>query len=323
MDDWSYMTTTPMDNPFSDSKAGSRVTASGFTESTYKGDYSSKRVEKEELLRMKERTEQQLKMIKEMEIPRLRKDSGYHDMMTEIRDHTVELGEKSVKKLNSILTLDPDDSVSVAAPKPLKRRTIKEDQEVQTEFTTSQTYGIGSMYDDVIGGYGMTASEKLEELNEMVEIQKVTGLAKPFFNERLNFLMHLHKQLYRIMKHDGQYPANDSLYQLTRFLKDKKGSDRTPHEDLLYQVIHSTISVSRMKVKSNPFNIPILEVGMTLTDKIVNMTFTELHNEYQTVWFNTMKDLEVPGFHDKYSKLGALVRRVTTSKRKTGSVLGF
>jgi hypothetical protein len=213
-------------------------------------------------------------------------------------------------------TVFPDDSVSRIVP----------NERFTQSLATTRTGEC--LYDGIIAGYGQNAEDKLDELDAIAQIQNVTGLPQIFINSRLNFLIHLHKPLQRILSIEDSYPCEDSLWKLTEFMSKIKGKERSPHDDLLYQVVRTTIKNNR--VRANPFNLPLLEVGMQLNDKLIYISFMQLYAEFQAEWFRSMKDMEAPRFHNQYSKFKPtrherITQRHTQKRRKpSGSIIsGF
>jgi hypothetical protein len=315
-----------IENPFK-TPEGSRVTASGFTdlksEDSHRSEVGS--VGRDEIRRMiddyyETRIGERFR-DRHVDGDTVIVDPKPEGSVTGLRTSRKKSDSKRHRKMNGdpMAEIHPDDSASFVGFQQGKSQVSSKG----SELTTSTIKKYGSMYDNVIGGYGLTAEEKMEELEEMMQITSVSGLSRVFIDERLNFLMHLHNQLYKLLRKGDNYPDPDSLGVLTNFVRSKKGKERSPHEDLLYQVISSTISFRRMRVKSNPFNIPLLEAGMTLTNKIIYMTFCELNNEYRTVWFGSMKDVEVPAFHGSYKGMFTKAVKFQSSQKKGSSVLGF
>jgi len=257
-------------NPFADN-APSRVTASRFTNTAIESDNSTipgmciedlKAIEKE---------------TRKNEMRRNRRDSV-------ILNVTDKIEALNIRKGGTVL---PDDSVSqLGSSKQIYTQSVN---------TTSDC-----LYNDVIGGYAQTADEKLDELDAIAQIQKVSGLPHIFVNSRLNFLIHLHKPLQAMLSKDNSYPHEESFYILSDFMARYKGKDRDPHRELLYQVVKTTIKGNR--VRANPFNLPLLEVGMYLNEKLIYISFMQLYQEFQIEWFKSMKNIEAPKFHNKFKE---------------------
>jgi len=297
--------TIPMlKNPFADSTA-SRVTASGFTETAIpmsENGYGTN-------FNNNENKKNQFYLSDEKNVP-------FPSMSR--RDSVVSGITEKIQGLNirSKGTVLPDDSVS---------RIVPNERFTQSLATTKTAE---CLYDNIIAGYGQNAEDKLDELDAIAQIQNITGLPQIFINSRLNFLIHLHKPLQRILSVDESYPSEDSLWKLTEFISKIKGKERSPHDDLLYQVVRTTIKNNR--VRANPFNLPLLEVGMHLSDKLIYISFMQLYSEFQAEWFRSMKDMEAPRFHNQYSKFKPtkherITQRHTQKRRKpSGSIIsGF
>jgi len=248
------------------------------------------------------------------------------------RDSVVD--DESSEEETQINTVMPVDSISQVKPLNLEKGVRFERNSIGLNERFEQSVAISNngscFYNDVIGGYGQSADDKIDELDAISKIQKITGLPQIFVNSRLNFLIHLHKPLQVIMSKNGVYPCDDSLWKLSEFIRKYKTSRRDPHNDLLYQVITTTIRND--KVRANPFCLPLLEVGMYLNDKLIFISFSQLFQEYQIEWFKSMKDIEPPKFHSSYSNFSSIRQDKMNSRpqerrrKKSGSVissLGF
>jgi hypothetical protein len=204
--------------------------------------------------------------------------------MTKLKEEM--LDDEKMKPSDDI-TIVPNDSVTVVGM-PLSNRLTKN--------------VVGSNFDCVVHGYSQDEEQRADEIEAYSQIKQISGCPIIFSDQRLNFLINLHKHLYIVLTDIDQYPAMDSLPRIVRFVEGYAGKKRPAHVQLLYQVIRSTISFSSSLVRANPFNLPILEVGMEISDRIIMMCFDKLHNEFETRWFTVMKDVEPPKFHDKYNK---------------------
>lgn len=218
-------------------------------------------------------------------------------------------------------TIVADDSVSQVLP--LRRKVPPESKiSIRSQYTeVSNRTGLTS---SIIGGYN--PSMVTIDDDDEVELKPIVGLPRVFVNDRLNFLCHLHKPLKALLTENGVYPCSDILMKLESFVKRHRGRDREPADNLLYMVIRDTFSISRMQVKHNNFDLPLLEVGMYMNSRLITMCIDQLNEEYSTQWFASMKDLDVPEFHSRYTK----VRRVHSDpissqkqRRGTRSVLGL
>jgi hypothetical protein len=150
----------------------------------------------------------------------------------------------------------------------------------------------------VIGGFEMSANEKLREIDSYVGLPAVRGLPKVFLNDRLNFLCHFHSALFQMLTTEsGDYPSPDSL---TIILDNRKDWSNSPEIVLLETVIDRTIDSRTGVVKANPFRLPIIEPTMQLTPKIMHMSLDQLHREFEIEWFNTLKTMTTPKFQSKY-----------------------
>jgi len=205
------------------------------------------------------------------------------------------------KTIQRAMSLHPSDSAS-QLPKHPDRYDHKAFNRLN--LTSSKLSGIQEMESDiegtVIGGFDMTPEEKVREVDSYVNINPVRGLAKIFLNDRLNFLSHIHSALFQLLTDDeGVYPTTKCLEIL---LESRKTWSQDPSTLLLETVMDATIDSRTGIVKSNPFRLPIIEPTMQLTPKIMYMALDQLHGEFETEWFNTMKTLTTPRFQSKYDK---------------------
>jgi hypothetical protein len=339
-------------NPFADPSHLSRTTASGFTDNNHL-------VEEFEAMKM-----EGLNQIEEMvEINEMPNSQEKMRMQKELSDEMIDLKKKlnvmmsktnakampqtppaspPQQRMNFIrqqqdLEDDIKSTLTTSTIKPNESASVLKPQRQGTELTMYS--GIrsslvrGSEHDNVVGGYEVSAEDHMIELDAINNIQRVYGLPKIFIDDRLNFLVHLHKPLQAMLttKESGhvKYPDPNSLEKLTRFLDRSKGRHREPHHELLYQVLKATIDMRRKRFKANPFNLPIIEIGMSLDDQIVYMCISELYSEFRTLWFHSMKNVEPPHFAGDYvgvcspTRTAKQNRPVAKSRRRgSSSVIG-
>jgi len=206
-------------------------------------------------------------------------------------------------KFASDLSINPNDSASVFKPLNLEKKMGK------LPAITEVTSDIPTM--SVIGGFNQDVEQKIQELEKYRDIRPVNGLPIIFTNPRLNFLTHIHSALFKIISdRNGEYPSANCGELL---LADRRYWSTDPATKLLETVLDRTIDVKTGVVIANPFNIPILEPTMILTQKLIFMAFDQLHSEFETEWFNTMKSVTTPRFHSKYEDLK--YRRMSTSSK--------
>jgi hypothetical protein len=193
-------------------------------------------------------------------------------------------------KFASELSISPGDSASVVQPRQVTRLPIR------LQAITEMTSEIPTQ--SVIGGYKQSIDDKIRELQSYQDVEPVNGLPIIFTNPRLNFLTHVHSALFKIITDDnGNYPAKDCGELL---MSDRRTWSMDPSTVLLETVLDRTIDKRSGVVVANPFNVPILEPAMKLTPRLVFMAFDQLHSEFETEWFNTMKSVTTPKFHSKY-----------------------
>jgi hypothetical protein len=311
-------------DPFRDPSTMSRTTASGFTDKNHlREEFEHLKMESFDTIQdvvelmeedngkqtskaLLDKQSEMVKLSKQMANLMLKMEKTKHDIkepvqfkepMTPPKSPNEEL-EDDIMSVLSQSTIRPNDSASILRPKRAGTQL--------TMYSGIRSSLIrGSEHDDIVGGYELNAEDHMIELDSINNIQKVYGLPKIFVDNRLNFLVHLHKplQLMLTTRETGRarYPDANSLEKLTRFIDKAKGRHREPHHELLYQVLKATIDVRRKKFKANPFNLPIIEVGMHLDDQIVFMCISELYQEFKTLWFQSMKNVEPPHFANDYT----------------------
>jgi len=346
--EWASLESKPVDNPFSDSKANSRVTASGFTETTVTPRSMLKEAEDE----LKEVLSNSIKMSEEIQRKRVpwyksserKRDldnlqrfdrevsSKLHQMATEALEKTQIDKESEVRSYTDGLYkaggLESDEEDRCWEPELREKYVTIEDFKRFTEsisphdsasvtgqqLTSLQTKGkktLSQIVEDrqslseeveqtVVGGYDLTAQEKLREIDTYTRLKPVRGLPKMFTSNRLNFLVHIHSALFQVLSDGDKYPSEGSF----EVLMDRRTSwPNDPSTDLLEQVLDCTIDPKDGVVISNPFSLPLLEVSMKLNSTIVYMVLDQLHREFELEWFNIMKFVTMPKFQSKYERL--------------------
>jgi len=300
-------------DPFSDSKAPSRVTASGFSdintwiaESVASADGSLLSDIPEHLSVPRSNKMQKGKSIMR---PNYQNDdsSFYNDAKPEEPEKYVTMADftEFTRRIERAMTIHPRDSASNISITPrfesLKRveqvRTgnLSRISEVDSTICAVEEPDVG-----VIGGYQLSPSEKMQELDSHSSIIPVRGLPIMFVNQRLNFLTHVHSALFRLLTDDSEnYPSINSLEIL---LDSRRTWGNEPSTELLEMVVDKTMNKSGI-VLANPFKIPILEPGMIMTPKVMHMALDQLHREFEVVWFDTMKSITTPKFQSKYDKI--------------------
>lgn len=324
------------ENPFRDPSHLSRTTASGFTETTLRPVSSasvwgleerleasiedSKRASRnlmiqpirgkgkerqavvDERLKQEESTEV-FRDLARMTLERSRKEKEEEAMRqieekeefwrNEKKEEYVTLAdfEQFARRISQ--SVHPSESASVAG----RMERIR-----PLAVTSSKLSGIQEMESDVegtvIGGFDMTAVEKIKEVDAYTNIPSVRGLPRVYVNDRLNFLSHLHTALFRIASGDGGvYPGEDCL---SRLVESRRDWGMDPETTLLKVVLNKTIDSDTSVVIANPFRLPILEPTMVLTTQIMHMCLDQLHSEFEQEYFNTVKTMTTPKFHSKY-----------------------
>jgi hypothetical protein len=161
---------------------------------------------------------------------------------------------------------------------------------------------------DVVAGFVKTNSMMRVEKASNDRVYLINGLAAPFKDSRLNFLIHFHTALHECSFNPQTDPI-DALEELGN------SRPKNPTGELICQVVRRTFDFDEQTIIANPFNLPFIEVGMNITDSVVLKTLDLLRIEYKSLWFAQMKCLRVPGFHSEY-------RQLSTEVFKSGSRRG-
>lgn len=161
---------------------------------------------------------------------------------------------------------------------------------------------------DVANGFQMTESMSAVDREVRSSVYSINGLAAPFKKPRLNFLMHFHTALGTC----GVNPQTDPLEALEEIAEMKPDN---PTEELIKQCVNKTFDFETLSVKSNPFKLPMIEVGMLITHSMLMKCLDLLYNEYKMSWFEEMKCLVVPQFHSEFHKYST---RIDTKGRSNG-----
>jgi hypothetical protein len=153
------------------------------------------------------------------------------------------------------------------------------------------------------------------EAEAVRKLKPIVGLPKPYANSRLNFLANIYTAMDRALK------RTDNGY-LGAMLKAMSGPTVLPSDNLLCQVLNSTMDRDEGIFCGNPFKLPYLEIGMALTEDAVIKVFTLLIEEFKLLWFQEHKNITVPDFHNMFDRLGddivteRRVKRGKDSRRK-------
>jgi hypothetical protein len=125
----------------------------------------------------------------------------------------------------------------------------------------------------------------------------INGLSKPFSNSRLNLLGHIYTGLNIVNR------ESESQSFFVTLLSLRKSKLNSPPVQLFRQVLNCTFDWEESMVKSNPFGLPYIEVGMTISEDSLIKCFELLNSEYKNLWFSEMKQMQVPSFAQDYNHL--------------------
>ncbi|QEQ12678.1 nonstructural protein 1 [Penicillium roseopurpureum negative ssRNA virus 1] len=166
-----------------------------------------------------------------------------------------------------------------------------------------------TVQDDLVSGFRMSEELVRAEQASIRRLSPINGLPRPFTCRRLNFLANLHTGIQRAIER-----RPESL-QVAMFRAMRRRPE-LPCDELLYQVLTSTIDRSTNTYTSNAFSLPYIEVGMHITEESIAKTFDLLESEFKTKWFQEMKNISVPNFHDWYSRFSKDTMQVESSSKK-------
>jgi len=147
---------------------------------------------------------------------------------------------------------------------------------------------------DVVQGFLKTEDMQKREKKAMDKVYTINGLASPFKNSRLNFLIHFHTALSTCGVNPKTEPGE--AFEMIATMR-----PQNPTEELIKQCMIRTFDFEEANVIANPFDLPFIEVGMLISESMLVKCLTLLQSEYRTLWFNSMKCLTVPTFHDEFS----------------------
>lgn len=156
-------------------------------------------------------------------------------------------------------------------------------------------------YTTLIVGHQLTSSMASVAQRELAKIYPVNGLCRPFKNDKLNFLTHMYTAMTKLRPRDPErFVQNIWLAYRT--------PPRCPNEELLHMVLRRTFDKTLGIVKLNHFQLPYIEVGMEITDQCLVACFDLLEQQFKILWFEEMKELQVPSFFQSYSGIDSRSR---------------
>jgi len=148
----------------------------------------------------------------------------------------------------------------------------------------------------IVVGYKKTDDMIVRENKIYRRITAINGLANPFHSHRLNFLCHFETAIKSIQIRKEDYTHFDIIVWIS------KHKSMSPSQELLYQVVCNTFDLEEQRIIANPYKLPFLEVGMLMSDDSLAKCFNLMRLEFKTLWFDKMKGLMVPDFHNEFSK---------------------
>jgi len=218
---------------------------------------------------------------------------------------------------SEVSTIAPDDSSSMIDR--YKKRYMPKAYtfgKTGTTLTNISEDGFDSPFKDVVSGFVRTTEIREKEVESYDRVYTINGLAAPFKNPRLNFLMHFHTALEEC-SFDPEIDPFEAMVEIG------SRKPRNPTGELMKQVVERTFDFRDLVITSNPFRIPFIEVGMPVTDSVILKSLELLLLEYKTHWFQELKCLKVPQFHLDFNGASTglkdhSVRRHARGKARTG-----
>lgn len=249
-------------------------------------------------------------------------ESGFKDMEMRMRQMEAELRlakEQAIIKPAPLrpsprteLTIDPGDSSSIISRygrQFMGQGTVLSPREMASAADRLDGRTSMAVQDDLVSGFNMTEDLVRIEQNSVRKLRPINGLPRPFTCRRLNFLANLHTGIQRAIER-----RPDSLQ--TAMFRAMRRRPELPCDELLYQVLTCTIDRTSNTFTSNAFSLPYIEVGMHITEESIAKAFDLLESEYKTKWFQEMKNISVPNFHDRFKGFSKDTMQVDSGERR-------
>lgn len=244
----------------------------------------------EALLEQKNKTHRSRRQSEELSSDCL--DSGTDDDSGTIRTLKPSDSSSVLERYETQRRFMPQGSVSAGLVKPKHVYTMKRTssilEPVQEVEDLTRTF-------DVVQGFVKTQSMREKERASLSKVYAINGLAAPFKDKDLNFLIHFHTALETC----GMNPM-DRPIDAFEYLGSLKPRNAT--EELMKQVICRTFDFDEMTVISNPFQLPFINVGMNVTESVLCKCMSLMMSKYRNAWFDQLKCLKVPPFHNEFDE---------------------
>jgi len=157
-------------------------------------------------------------------------------------------------------------------------------------------------------GYQKTTEMASIEKQVHAQAYEINGLAGPFKDNRLNLLLNIDNAM---STYGFRY--SDIMRTLTE-VRDLK--PQNPSEQLLSQIVINTFDLDNRIVIANVYKFPFVEVGMPIDEQMLERSFKMIELEFKQRWFNSMKMLNVPDFHNEYRRSRTKSHAVTKTNIK-------
>lgn len=203
---------------------------------------------------------------------------------------------KHAKSQRTELTIMPHDSSSVISRygrRFMDEGTVLVPGRSGTEADNLNGRTVLTVQNSLVNGFQVSNEIAENERQSVSRLRPINGLPRPFTNIRLNFLANIHTAITRALER-GTDSHVVAMFRVMRVRPE------LPCDELLYQVLTSTIDRSSNTFASNAFRLPYVEVGMHVTEDAVVKTFELLFLEYKSAWFQEMKNIMVPNFHNQF-----------------------
>jgi len=201
-------------------------------------------------------------------------------------------------------TIVPDDSVTQIGDRNMKGAFLREGTVITSASGRVGRSNLGKLVNFSLPdvpesaiGFVQTEDTYAGDVAARQSVVPINGLSKPFSNSRLNLLGHVYTGLNIVTKESED---TSFMSMLSNVRKSKLNS---PPVQLFRQLLNCTFDWEEGNVKSNPFNLPYIEVGMSISEDSLIKCFNLLNSEYRNLWFSELKQMQVPSFAHEFDNL--------------------
>jgi hypothetical protein len=151
----------------------------------------------------------------------------------------------------------------------------------------------------LVEGFKRDDESQRKELKSIGRIKPINGLPRPFQSMRLNFLANFHTGLGRACSKYEGLAMEDVVYKVMGY------EPRLPVDELLQQVLRSSLDGRMCEYIANPFSLPYIEIGMLITEESLCKMLDSIQGEYKALWFQELKAIHVPNFHSDFRRFSS------------------